>query len=595
MKYIKHFFILSSLLLLSAALTSCVGDSKKKDQSSSAPENTLQSNGTDSLPATLPVQYQTASYLVNQEKPENLATSEESQMKVGARITSTQGPQPLWDIVKRLAALKGMNVSWASDVDRNALVDVDINASDDFFAALDNMLRQVDYFHETEDNTIVIKYKETRRFQIAMPFTRHTYGTGVGGNVLGNSEESNNIDGTIELKSKDNEFDIWDNIKLNLDTILQIWTFRREGETVARDTNIVDKNAREGSRSYTGGASGDIRTEAEQSGTDGTEQLDQTATADSKKDVSGGQGYYLIDKPVGLITVTAPRPVLEKVGAYITTLKKSLYKQISIEAKIIEVQLTDSSSIGINWSSVLKNFNLSGTLGFGDNGQIYPFVYNNDEVNKSKTYLGDDKGSYFKTINPGQFISNISLASAGFDLFLNALNEQGNTKILSNPKISVMNGQPSLITVGRNVTYIDSIESDLDSDTGVITYSVDTERILSGIGMALTATILGDDEVIMNLVPITSELQEPIEYRDIGNLGGTVGLPVVNVREMSTTVKIKNGEMLVIGGLISDTDQTTGEFAPLLGDIPILRYLFGYEEKEHLKRELIILLRPRII
>jgi type II secretory pathway component GspD/PulD (secretin) len=159
----------------------------------------------------------------------------------------------------------------------------------------------------------------------------------------------------------------------------------------------------------------------------------------------------------------------------------------------------------------------------------------------------------------------------------------------------VMNGQPALITVGRNVTYIDSIESDLDSETGVITYTVETERILSGIGMALTATVLGNDEVIMNLVPITSELQEPIEYRDVGNLGGTVGLPVVNVREMSTTVKIKDGEMLVIGGLISDTDQTTGEFAPLLGDIPILRYLFGYEEKEHLKRELIILLRPRII
>ncbi len=596
MKYIKHFFLLSSLLLLSVTLTSCVGDSKKKDQSSSAPDSTLQTTAQqDSQPATLPVQYQTASYLVNQEKPENLATSEESKMKVGARITSTQGPQPLWDIVKRLAALKGMNVSWASDVDRNVLVDVDINASDDFFDALDNMLRQVDYFHETENNTLVIKYKETRRFQIAMPFTSHTYSTGVGGNVLGNSEESNNIDGTIELKSKDNEFDIWDNIKLNLDTILQIWTFRREGETVARDTNIVDKNAREGSRSYTGGASGDISTEAEQTGTEGTEQLVQTGTADSTKDVSGGQGYYLIDKPVGLITVTAPRPVLEKVDAYITTLKQSLYKQISIEAKIIEVQLTDNSSIGINWSSVLKNFNLSGTLGFGADGQIYPFVYNNDEVNGSKTYIGDDKGSYFKTINPGQFISSVSLFDTGFDVFLNALNEQGNTKILSNPKISVMNGQPSLITVGRNVTYIDSIESDLDSESGVITYSVDTERILSGIGMALTATVLGDKEIIMNLVPITSELQEPIEYRDVGNLGGTVGLPIVNVREMSTTVKIKDGEMLVIGGLITDTDQTVGEFAPLLGDIPILRYLFGYEEKEHSKRELIILLRPRLI
>jgi type II secretory pathway component GspD/PulD (secretin) len=159
----------------------------------------------------------------------------------------------------------------------------------------------------------------------------------------------------------------------------------------------------------------------------------------------------------------------------------------------------------------------------------------------------------------------------------------------------VMNGQPALITVGRNVTYIDSIESDLDSETGIITYTVETDRILSGIGMALTATILGENEIIMNLVPVTSELTEPIEYKDVGNNGGTVGLPVVNVREMSTTVKVKDGEMLVIGGLISDVEDSAGEFAPGLGSIPVVRYLFGYEEKVKQKRELIILLKPRII
>lgn len=589
MKCIKYLFLISSLLLLSVTLSSCLSDSQNKDQSDSVTLDTTEVQETRDLePATLPVQYQTASYMVDRDGPEDLAVAEESKLKVGARITSTQGPQPLWDIVKRLTALKGMNVSWSSDVDRNVLVDVDINANDDFFEALDNMLRQVDYFHETVGNTIVVKYKETRQFQIAMPFTKQTYSTGTGGNVLGNTEESTNIDGTIELKSKDNEFDIWDNIKLNLDTILQIWTFRREGETVEEDADAVAESvASEGSRSY----SGSQQNEAVVDGTDGEGSASQTGS----NQVSGGQGYYLIDKPVGLITVTAPRPVLEKIDAYITTLKKSLYQQIAIEAKIIEVQITDSSSIGINWSSVLKNFAVTGTAVFGAAGQIYPFVYNNDKVNGNVTYTDDTEGSYFKTINPGQFISNLSLDSADFGVFLNALNEQGDTKILSNPKLSVMNGQPALITVGRNVTYVDSIESDLDSDSGVITYSVNTERILSGIGMALTATVLGKDEVIMNLVPITSELEEPIPYLDVGTLGGTVGLPVVNVREISTTVKIKDGEMLVIGGLISDSNETIGEFAPILGDIPIIRYLFGYEEKTKAKRELIILLRPRII
>jgi general secretion pathway protein D/MSHA biogenesis protein MshL len=573
MKYLKFGCVSSSLLLLALILSSCTTSSQQTEQNSNLAQETVQTaedaktNSAPSVPASLPVMYQKAAYVVDKDETENISIAEESKLKVGARITSTRGPQPLWDIIKRLASIKGMNVSWASDVDRNVLVDVDINANDDFYGALDNMLRQVDYFHEMNDNTIVIKFKETRQFQIAMPFTKQNLSTGTGGNLLGNTEESNNVDGTINITSKDNEFDIWENIKLNIESIMNIWSYRRE-------QSMVDKGAtsagggEEGARNYTAGAKGETAANAS---SDSNEDLDSTKASTDKTSVSGGQGYYLIDKPVGLITVTAPRPVLEKVESYITTLKKSLYQQISIEAKILEVQLNDASSVGINWSNVLKDFDINGLIEFGD------------------------PTSGVVRLGANQFISRIRLADKSFNVLLNALNEQGETKILSNPKISVMNGQPAMITVGKNVTYIDSIESDRDSDTNVVTFTVNTERILSGIGMALTATVLGKDEIIMNLVPITSELQEPIEYRDIGFDGGIVGLPIVNVREMSTTVKVKGGEMLVVGGLISDTNKKTGEFAPGLGKIPILKYLFGFEEKQHLKSELIILLRPRII
>jgi general secretion pathway protein D/MSHA biogenesis protein MshL len=570
MKYLKYSFVSGSLLLLTLLLSSCASDRQQQDQNAALAQQSAQTVektttvSAPTIPASLPVRYQTAAYVVDRDQTEDISIAEESKLKVGARITSTRGPQPLWDIIKRLASLKGMNVSWASDVDRNVLVDVDINANDDFYEALNNMLRQVDYFHEMSNNTIVIKFKETKQFQIAMPFTKQTYTTGTGGNLLGNTEESNNIDGTINLSSKDNEFDIWDNIKVNIESIMNIWSYRREQSMV--DKSATDAgDGEEGARNYVAGAQGQTAATTSNS----NQELEATNASADKKSVFGGQGYYLIDKPVGLITVTAPRPVLEKVETYIATLKKSLYQQISIEAKIIEVELRDASSIGINWSNVLKDFEISGALEFGVNGEVYP--------------------------EGGKFVSRINLNDKGFSVLLNALNEQGDTKILSNPKISVMNGQPAMITVGRNVTYIDSIESDRDSDTNIVTFTVNTERILSGIGMALTATVLGKDEIIMNLVPITSELQEPIEYRDVGFDGGTVGLPVVNVREMSTTVKIKGGEMLVIGGLISDSNQTKGEFAPILGDIPGLKYLFGFEEKEHFKRELIILLRPQLI
>ena len=187
--------------------------------------------------------------------------------------------------------------------------------------------------------------------------------------------------------------------------------------------------------------------------------------------------------------------------------------------------------------------------------------------------------------------AGINLTAFSFDKFINALKQQGKTSVLSNPKISVMNGQPALISVGREVTFINSIESSTTENK--TTFTVNTEQLLSGIGLALSAVIRNDDEIIMNLVPITSELMEPIEYVTVGE--GKVGLPIVNKREMSTTVKVKNGSMLVVGGLISETEASDGDFLFGTENIPYLKYLFGYEEKKKSKRELIILLRPRII
>ncbi len=589
MKSFKNIFLYGSLLLflMLSACNSMQKPSEKAPDTLDAAQAQSE-NGSDpakaDVPATLPVQYQTPSYLVGQDSKEELSKGEEVGMKVGATIKSTRGPQPLWDIMKRLAAIKNMNISWASDVDQKVLVDVDINAGDDYNESLANLLRQVDYFHEIEGNTIVVKYKETRQFHIAMPFTKQKYKTGTGGNVLGSQEDSNNIDGTIELKSDDNEFDVWKSIEANINSILDVWTT----EAVTQTSETEKKEGAPPTTTAGEPGGGDKKTEK--------------VVAEATRRLSGNKNIYIIDKPVGMITVTAPRPILERIDLYFKSLKKELYRQISIEAKIIEVRLTDNSSIGINWGEVLKNFSVDGAIAFGSNalgGQVYPYIFANEAGTNGVEELdmnGDGVAdSHQKIQDPTRFVSKVSINPQNFTVFLNALKEQGDTTVLSNPKISVMNGQPAMITVGRNVTYIDNIESDLDSDSGVITYTVNTERILSGIGMALTATVLDGDEIILNLVPVTSELLEPIEYKDIGSLGATVGLPIVNVREMSTTVRVKNGEMLVIGGLISDTKDTQGAFAPVVGSIPLIKYLFGYEEKVSQKRELIILLKPVII
>ena len=546
----------------------------------------------------LPVQYRKPSYQVGSASNDSLdEVAADVAIKVGASIRSTQGPQPLWDILKRLAALKKMSVSWASDVDQNVLVDVDINADDDFYDAVKNLLRQVDFYHEMEGSTIVVRYKETRQFHVAMPFTKSLYETAVGGNVLGSNDASANIEGTIRLDSRENEFNIWQNIQDNMDAILDTWSTAATSASPATASSDNDTS---------------------------------NSTATVTRQVSASGNRYTIDKPVGLITVHAPRPLLNKLEMYFKNLKRELYKQISIEAKIIEVHLNDSSSIGLNWNLLLKSLSVSsgGYQFYEGHDKTYDNTSNNNTVNnrsyqttdiRDRTFdytaadslSGDDRTTNtvltaLDTVNAattagatvGKLITSaggaaISLAAFTFDSFINAVKEQGQTTILSNPKLSVLNGQPALITVGRNVTYIDSIESDVNNETGTISYTVETERVLSGVGMALTANILDDDQIILNLVPVTSELEEPIEYRDVGL--GTIGLPIINVREMSTTVKVRDGEMLVIGGLISNVEQEEGTFIPGTSNLGFFKYLFGYEEKVSRKRELIILLRPRII
>lgn len=508
----------------------------------------------------LPVRFQKPAYMLGETSAQNIGpgNAEGITIPIGADISSNTGPVALRDIMKRLAALKGMNISWASDVDQMAVVDVDIRAEDDFFKSLDNILRQKDYFHEVQGNTIVVKYRETRKFHVAMPFVKSTYATGVGGDVLGGGTTSSGLKGNIQLISDKNEFDIWNNIKTNLDQMLEIWEETTTAPAPATTTTAT-------------GATGYAAVVAAL-----TPPPPPAAITTTKRDVKSGKGYYSIDKPIGLITVTAPRPLVEKIAVYLENLKSELYRQISIEAKIIEVAIDDSESRGIDWTNFLTGKTLDFQL-FGPNGIIY----------NPTTGQG------------GRGVSQVSIGTNPFSLALNFLDTQGHSNVLANPKLSIMNGQPGLITAGDSVKYIDKVESRVDATTGTVTYSITTATLMSGIGMSVIATIMENDEIILNLTPVTSKLNgNEVDY--IVGWGGQIGVPRIKLREMNTTVRVKSGQVVVIGGLIDNADDTGAGTAksnkvPFLGDIPIIGNLFSKSTKNTKKSELVIMLQPKIL
>ena len=478
-------------------------------------------------------------------------------IKVGADIVSKNGPVTLSQVIKTLAQLKGMNVSWASDVNQKALVDVDIKANDDFWNALDNVLRQLDYYYIYKNNTIIVRYKETKRFYLPMPFLSSTYNSSVGGDLLGGDKTNSGImKGNLSLEYSSKSMDIWDTIAKNLNEILQLGV--TQGSEEENSTVTTTKNTNNKTKS---------------------KNNNTTNTKSRIISSSNNRGFfYTIDKPLGIITVTAPRSILTQVSAYIKALKKELYKEVTIEAKIIEVQLNKDSQTGIDWSNLLSNSGISGHIYFGvsDNATGSGIVYPTKGV---------------------KFISKVSLDTKNFQIFLNALKSYGNVKVLSNPKITLLNGQPAMLTVGESVRYIDKVTSTIDTEHGIVTYDVDTKSILSGLGLGVVACIGSNGEVVLHLTPVTSKLEEPIEYKQFGSSGSenTVGLPRIFLREMTTTARVKSGQVLVIGGLIDDQSGQNQNKVPILGDIPILGYLFKHIHRYTNKRELIILLKPQIV
>jgi len=574
---------IACLIFLLGGISGC-GQKKKSTEppkTTSAVDQNVTATPPSTKPAQLPVRYQSPGFVLPKDKLDETIIgganpAGEYQIKVGATIRSTNGPQPLWDVMKRLANLKGMTVSWASDVDQNVLVDVDISATDDFRDAITNLLRQADYFHELSGKSIVIHNKTTRVFKMSVPFMQGGYTSTVGGNFLANKDAASGTEGSVKISSVDNKFNVWDNIESNLKSILQTSSVERKDVlgAPAKDQKSADNKNVSGKEKDQ--ASNSLETSSASS---------STTARYSAKD----EPYFVIDKSVGLITVTAKPVLLSRVESYLENLKQHLFKQVSIEAKIVEVYLQDNSKVGIDWSSVFKNSPLSGSIQFGQQnpqqfllGQVYPH-----------------SGSFASS-----FISRIAINDFNFNTLINALNEQGDTHVLANPRITVLNGQPAIISIGKDVAYIKSIKRDENDSSTVglrVTYTVEVGNVVQGIALGVMASVVDKDKVVLHLTPVTTDIENlqsdgSVAMTSIGDDGGNrLGLPQVKVREMSTMVEVQSGEMLVIGGLIDSLESKNENFIPGLGNIPGIKYLFGVEEKKIQKRELVILLSPKII
>jgi len=176
------------------------------------------------------------------------------------------------------------------------------------------------------------------------------------------------------------------------------------------------------------------------------------------------------------------------------------------------------------------------------------------------------------------------------EIVLNLLKQYGELKVLQNPKLRVLHSQPAIISVGRTVSYIREVKSNIltGTTTGVITYTTQTSSVFDGLLLGIVPYLSENQDIYLHIVPIKSEL---VDLKDV-RFGGDyfITLPTVNLREMSSIVKARPGDLIVIGGLILDRQRNTERRVA----IPLLDNIFRSQEGGSQLSELVIVIRVMV-
>ena len=441
-------------------------------------------------------------------------------MSISARDT------PLRDVLYTIADTTGLNLVMDKGVNPDAPVTIslkDMTAA----AVLSTLLSSVDYFSEVRDNVLTVKLMETRIFEFGQPSVIQDYSVEVGGDMLGSARTGTaGVSGSItqKISSDADAFKFWDSIEKSIGNLLGVH----------------------------GGAVGGSAT-------------------------VGVEPAFSVNRMTGTIVVTASRKDLERVEVYILRLKKIMKRQVFVEARIIEVQLTDRLQYGVDWTFLSGEWEGGGQASMGT--------------------------TKFTDALTGLANFNITLTGGDFSSLLRALQTQGDINVLSNPRVNIMNGQTAFLSVGRKTDFISKVET---TSTGLttssvpeVTFTVETSSVLSGIIFGIVPYISegADEKISLTISPIISDLVK-FDTKTIGLSGSNtveLSLPTIDLRELSTTVRVRDGDMVIIGGLIQNKDSVKDNNVPFLSDIPLFGNLFKNRDMSTEKTELIILLKPVIV
>ena len=302
-----------------------------------------------------------------------------------------------------------------------------------------------------------------------------------------------------------------------------------------------------------------------------------------------------VNSQSGIVVVRATPRELRDVQEFLQKIQHASTRQVVLEARILEVELSDGMQAGINWAAIgrdgsrtIAGIQTEPQQGFGSNNLM------NQPSNPINITPGSPiTGAVTNTLG-GAFA--LAVNATDFKAYIELLATAGKTRLLSSPRVSTLNNQKAVIKSGSDEFFVTGVSSNTVVGTSSATnQNVDLTPFFSGVALDVTPQIGSDGEVTLHIHPTVSEVTTKVLALNVSGTPSLLPLAFSQVRESDSVVRAHSGQLIVIGGLMRTTHSYQDYRTPLLGDIPVLGNLFKSQQRIEVHSELVILLRPVVV
>lgn len=336
-------------------------------------------------------------------------------------------------------------------------------------------------------------------------------------------------------------------------------------------------------------------------------------TADALRALIGKEGgrAVIASPQSGTIAVRAMPEELRHVESFLKSSRASVERQVMLEAKIVEVELSEGFQSGVDWSVLRKNgavgqTSVSPSLPNGVNTIINPLVSNSARLpvlstNTAATQLGD----LISVPASGSGAFGLALSRGGFQALLSFMETHGDVQILSSPRVATLNNQKAVLKVGTDDYFVTGItggnnnsntNNNGNNNNGVTLPTLTLTPFFSGIALDVTPQIDEGDMITLHIHPSVTAVNEKVKQVDLGTVGNyRLPLASSSVNQTDTVVRIPDGHIVAIGGLMQMESSRRGSGLPGASENIITSTLFGNRANVARKRELVVLIKPTII